>query len=91
MRTLLAWLVREVSPRVAVSIMSQYYPANRAHRYQELNRKILPEEYAEVVELVEKLGIENGWMQGMESAESYRPDFSDNEPFQEKRRRRQRR
>jgi len=87
----LSWLVREVSPRVAVSIMSQYYPANRAHRYQELNRKILPEEYAEVVELVEKLGIENGWMQGMESTESYRPDFSDKEPFQEKRRRRQRR
>jgi putative pyruvate formate lyase activating enzyme len=87
----LSWLVREVSPRVAVSIMSQYYPANRAHRYQELNRKILPEEYAEVVEMVEKLGIENGWMQGMESAESYRPDFSDNEPFQEKKRRRQRR
>jgi len=87
----LSWLVREVSPRVAVSIMSQYYPANRAHRYQELNRKILPEEYAEVVALVEKLGIENGWMQGMESAESYRPDFSYNEPFQEKRRRRRRR
>jgi putative pyruvate formate lyase activating enzyme len=87
----LSWLVREVSPRVAVSIMSQYYPANRAHRYQELNRKILPEEYAEVVEMVEKLGVENGWMQGMESSESYRPDFSDNEPFQEKRRRRQRR
>jgi putative pyruvate formate lyase activating enzyme len=87
----LGWLVREVSPRVAVSIMSQYYPSHRAYRYQELNRKILPEEYAEVVGLVERLGIENGWMQGMESAESYRPDFSDKEPFPEKRRRKQRR
>ena len=82
----LGWLVREVSPRVAVSIMSQYYPAHRAFRCRELNRKILPEEYAEVVGLVERLGIENGWMQGMESAESYRPDFSDKEPFPERRR-----
>jgi putative pyruvate formate lyase activating enzyme len=86
----LSWLVREVSPRIAVSIMSQYYPAHRAYRYPELNRKILPEEYAEVVGLVEKLGIENGWMQGMQSAESYRPDFSDKEPFLDRRRRRQR-
>jgi putative pyruvate formate lyase activating enzyme len=79
----LGWLVREVSPHVAVSIMSQYYPAHRAYRYKELNRKILPEEYAEVVRLAERFGIENGWLQGMASAESYRPDFSDKEPFAE--------
>ena len=28
----LTWLAREVSPTVTVSIMSQYYPANRAPR-----------------------------------------------------------
>jgi len=82
----LDWLVREVSPRVAVSIMSQYYPAHRAFRYKELNRKIRPEEYEEVVRMVEELGIENGWVQGMTSAESYQPDFSEKEPFSERRR-----
>jgi len=86
----LNWLVKEVSPHVAVSVMSQYYPANRAYKYRELNRKINPEEYAAVASLVEKLGIENGWMQGMESAESYRPDFTDEEPFTEGRRRKRR-
>jgi putative pyruvate formate lyase activating enzyme len=86
----LKWLVEEVSPHVAVSIMSQYYPAHRAYKYQELNRKISPEEYKEVVRIVEKLGMENGWLQGMESAESYRPDFTDKEPFVEGRRRKQR-
>ena len=86
----LKWLVKEVSPRVAVSVMSQYYPANRAYKYKELNRKISPEEYAEVVSLVEKLGIENGWVQGMESAENYRPDFSGEEPFSEGKRRKRR-
>jgi putative pyruvate formate lyase activating enzyme len=87
----LNWLVKEVSPRVAVSIMSQYYPANRARKYQELNRKITPQEYREVVDLVEKLGIENGWLQGMASTESYRPDFMDKEPFSEGERKQKRR
>lgn len=77
----LGWLVREVSPGVAVSVMSQYYPAHRAYRFPPLDRKISPEEYAEVVKLVERLGIANGWVQGMESAEGYLPDFSYEEPF----------
>jgi putative pyruvate formate lyase activating enzyme len=87
----LGWLVKEVSPRVAVSVMSQYYPTHRAYKYKELNRKILSEEYKEVVDIIEKLGIENGWVQDLQSAENYRPDFSDEEPFSEKRRRRRRR
>jgi putative pyruvate formate lyase activating enzyme len=88
----LSWLVREISPEVSVSIMSQYYPAHKAarHRYPELARKITPEEYQEVTDLVEKLGIENGWVQGLESAESYRPDFSADEPFEKKKRQRRR-
>jgi putative pyruvate formate lyase activating enzyme len=88
----LTWLVDEVSPQVTVSIMSQYYPAYKAarHRYPELRRKISPEEYAAVSALVEKLGIENGWLQGMDSAESYRPDFTAPEPFAGKKRWRKR-
>ena len=78
----LVWLAREVSPQVTVSIMSQYYPAHRAYRYPELARRILPEEYAEVTRLAEKLGLEKGWLQGMGASENYRPDFSgDGHPF----------
>jgi putative pyruvate formate lyase activating enzyme len=87
----LNWLVKEVSPCVAVSVMSQYHPVHRAYKYKEINRKITPEEYKEVTDLVEKLGIENGWVQGMESPEHYRPDFNEEEPFSEKRRRKRRR
>jgi putative pyruvate formate lyase activating enzyme len=86
----LRWLVREVSPKVAVSIMSQYYPAHRARKYKELDRKITLEEYEEVVKLAEKLGIANGWIQGMSSAESYLPDFAAEEPFKRRERRRPR-
>ena len=87
----LNWLVKEVSPKVAVGIMSQYYPAHRAFKYKELNRKITPQEYQAVVDMVENLGIENGWLQGMESTESYRPDFTDKEPFSERRKQKRRR
>jgi putative pyruvate formate lyase activating enzyme len=86
----LTWLVKEVSPRVTVSVMSQYYPAHRAYKYKELKRKISAEEYAVVEKLVEKLGIENGWVQGMESAENYQPDFTNEEPFAGGRRRKRR-
>ncbi len=86
----LKWLVKKVSPRVAVSIMSQYYPTHRAYKYEELNRKITPQEYRQVVDLVEKLGIENGWLQGIDSPEIYRPDFSDEHPFEGKKKRKRR-
>jgi putative pyruvate formate lyase activating enzyme len=77
----LGWLVNEISPNVAVSIMSQYFPAHRAYRYPLLSRKILPEEYTVVTGLVDRLGIVNGWVQALDSAESYLPDFSYKDPF----------
>ena len=77
----LNWLVKEISPRITVSIMSQYMPVHRAYRYPLLSRKILPEEYAEVVRLVERLGIINGWMQEMAATDNYLPDFSYKNPF----------
>jgi putative pyruvate formate lyase activating enzyme len=88
----LAWLAKEVSPEVTVSLMSQYYPAHKAarRRYPELARKITPQEYREAAGLMEKLGMENGWTQEMESAEIYRPDFSEDEPFKDKKRRKER-
>jgi len=83
-RDSLGWLVGEVSPRVTVSLMSQYFPAHRAPRLPLLSRTITAEEYNEVVELVEELGIENGWLQGMGASGNYLPDFSgDGAPFPE--------
>lgn len=82
-RESLLWLVNEVSPTVTVSIMSQYFPTHRAPQIPELSRKITPEEHAEVMELLDELGIENGWVQEIESAEHYLPDFSrESHPFE---------
>jgi putative pyruvate formate lyase activating enzyme len=72
----LTWLAKEVSPEVTVNVMSQYHPANLAHEYPELSRRITKSEYGEVVETVYKLGIENGWLQGLDSPEIYLPDFN---------------
>jgi len=78
----LGWLVREISPEVTVSIMSQYFPAHRATRMLLLARKVSPAEYAEVIRLIEKLGLENGWVQEIDSAGNYLPDFDGrDDPF----------
>ena len=72
----LGWLAREVSPTITVSIMSQYYPCHKASQKPELTRTINCEEYAEVTNLLEKLGLENGWLQEMDAPTNYLPDFS---------------
>ena len=72
----LSWLTNEVSPEVTVSVMSQYYPVHQSAQFPSLARGITLSEYREVVELLDKLGLENGWVQEMESAVNYQPDFS---------------
>jgi putative pyruvate formate lyase activating enzyme len=78
----LTWLVREVSPTVTVSIMSQYMPMHRAPRISLLSRKITVEEHEKVLRLLTDLGIENGWVQELGAAEEYLPDFErEGHPF----------
>ncbi len=78
----LAWLVREVSPTVTVSIMSQYMPTHKASQIPLLSRKITAAEHDAVRCLLDDLGIENGWVQELESAEEYLPDFErEGHPF----------
>ncbi len=81
----LKWLTNEVSPDVTMSVMSQYYPAYKANQIPALSRKIKYSEYSEVVKLMNTLGINNGWLQGMKSSEYYLPDFRrESNPFERK-------
>ena len=78
----LTWLAREVSPSVTVSIMAQYYPSHKAQRKRLLSRQISEAEYNEVLRLLDKVGLENGWVQDMGAAENYLPDFDrEGHPF----------
>ncbi len=71
----LDWLANSVSKEVTVSIMAQYYPCHLASQEPAIARKISLQEYGRVVETVNELGLDNGWMQQMDSAEFYLPDF----------------
>ena len=76
----LLWIRRELSPKVSVSLMAQYFPTNKvgAERYPLISRKIRWSEWLTAIEQMESLGLEEGWMQDFDSAaEYYRPDFGD--------------
>ncbi len=71
----LQWIAENISKHVTISLMAQYYPAHRAYTEPLLARKISQKEYDDVVLLMDNLGFENGWIQSLEAAEFYRPDF----------------
>lgn len=84
----LRWMREHLSPRVAVSLMAQYYATNKAAtdpRFTLLSRRITENEWWRAVSLLEKLGMEEGWMQEYDGASHYyRPDFTDAEkPFKD--------
>jgi len=86
LRESLEWIRDELSPRVAVSLMAQYYPTNVAgtnQRYTLLSRRISETEWLRAISVLDELGMENGWMQEFDGAAFYyRPDFSNREtPF----------
>jgi putative pyruvate formate lyase activating enzyme len=80
-RESLEWIRETLSPRVAISLMAQYYATNQAatnQRYVLLSRRINEREWCEAIEALEDLGMEEGWMQEFDGASHYyRPDFTD--------------
>jgi putative pyruvate formate lyase activating enzyme len=87
-RESLEWIKDELSPRVAVSVMAQYYPTNQAgtnQRYVLLSRRIRESEWLKAVSALAAVGMEEGWMQEFDGAAYYyRPDFADSEkPFKD--------
>jgi putative pyruvate formate lyase activating enzyme len=59
----LRWLAEELSPRIHVSLMDQYFPAYRVLDDPALGRKITLEEYATARGALEMAGLEYGWCQ----------------------------
>jgi len=75
-------IAREISNGVHISLMSQYYPVYQVSKHEFLGRTLNSAEYDVVVNELENLGFENGWVQEMSSHESYRPDFEKETPFE---------
>jgi putative pyruvate formate lyase activating enzyme len=87
-RESLEWIRDCLSPRVAVSLMAQYYATNKAatdERYALLSRRVSESEWWRAVSLLDEIGMEEGWMQEYDGASHYyRPDFADPEtPFKD--------
>jgi putative pyruvate formate lyase activating enzyme len=87
-RESIEWIKDELSPRVAISLMAQYYPTHQAEtnkRYMLLSRRIRESEWMKATSALEELGMEEGWVQEFDGASYYyRPDFEDAErPFRD--------
>jgi len=77
---ILEYIADEISPFLHISLMSQYYPTENVPIKSNLNRKLKENEYSEVVKKLDEIGFK-GWIQEIESSDSYRPDFYRDTPF----------
>lgn len=74
--------IASLDRNICISVMSQYYPVHKAVTEELLSRNIREIEYCRVLEMLDELGLENGFVQEFESESYYRPDFSNRaEPF----------
>lgn len=57
------FIADEISPETYVSVMSQYFPAYNACRYNQLDRRLTAAEYKAALEAYEKASLGNGYIQ----------------------------
>jgi putative pyruvate formate lyase activating enzyme len=81
-KKVLQTIAEEISTGIHISLMSQYHPTDHVRDHPVIGRSLYRKEYEEVVEEMERLGFRNGYIQDMESFKSYRPDFSNEHPFE---------
>jgi putative pyruvate formate lyase activating enzyme len=75
-------LLADLSPDTFVSIMSQYSPRYKAGHYPSINRPLTVAEYDEITAYALELGLENAFIQELDSQAHYLPDFDQERPFE---------
>lgn len=81
-KSVLRWIAENLSISVHISLMSQYHPTEKVKAHPLLGRTLHFEEYAEVLEEFHNLGFHRGWVQELDSPTNYRPDFTEDHPFE---------
>ncbi len=76
-------IAEHISPNVHISLMSQYYPTSEVEDHSLLGRTISRMEYDLVIQKMESLEMNKGWIQELSSTHSFRPDFRKEKPFGE--------
>lgn len=75
-KDVLLWIKENMPKNILVSIMAQYFPTYKANNFDEINRKLTPEELEEIKKYLELINLENGYIQELEDDEiKYVPDF----------------
>ncbi len=75
-KRILKYLNRTYGNDVLISIMSQYTPFFKADEFSEIANPISKDDYEDILDYAQMLGIENGYIQEGESAkESFIPSF----------------
>jgi len=75
-KKVLNWVKENIGKEAYVSIMAQYFPCNKADKYEKINRKINKIELRMVENYLYNSGLENGYIQKLgKCEESYVPDF----------------
>ncbi len=82
-KRILHTIADELSTGVTISLMSQYHPVPDVVNYAGLGRSLYRAEYESVLDIMEELGFRNGWTQELDSYLNYRPDFSNDHPFEQ--------
>jgi putative pyruvate formate lyase activating enzyme len=75
--------VASLSVQPPMSLMAQFYPVPGC-THPALQRPLREAEYAAVRRRLASLGIDEGWIQDLSAEASYRPDFSQSDPFRQR-------
>jgi putative pyruvate formate lyase activating enzyme len=81
-REVLGWIREHLGIETYVSLMSQYIPLHGAQEYPMLNRRVSEEEYDHLLDAAREYGLQNVFIQDLESAPLYVPDFNKEAPFE---------
>ena len=73
-------LLADISPNLHVSLMAQYYPP-LPNLPDQLGRTLTDEEYRQVTDHLDALGMYHGWVQQLDAQANYRPDFTHQQAF----------
>ncbi|KPU42843.1 radical SAM superfamily protein [Oxobacter pfennigii] len=75
-RIILDWIADNLPHDIYISLMCQYVPMHRAGEFPEINKKVSQKSYDWLVDYCLSLGLVNGFIQDMDSADNiYTPEF----------------
>jgi putative pyruvate formate lyase activating enzyme len=83
-KEVITWIRDNLGPDTYLSLMAQYCPLHKASTYPMLDRKITKEEYRALLDLLSEYGFRNVFIQDLDSASLFVPDFKKDRPFEQR-------